>query len=49
MNEAKILSAKAANPKADTFGLESRIDNMVYQLYGLIEGEIKVIEGKENG
>jgi restriction endonuclease S subunit len=41
----QILSAKAANTKADTSSLESRIDKMVYQLYGLTEEEIKMIEG----
>ncbi|MHB9295132.1 hypothetical protein PilKf_00873 [Pillotina sp. SPG140] len=43
----QILSAKAANPKADTGGLERQIDNLVYQLYGLTtEEEIKMIEGE---
>jgi hypothetical protein len=44
MNETKIFSAKAANPKADTSSLEARIDKMVYQLYGLTYDEVKVIE-----
>ncbi|MDR1896454.1 MAG: Eco57I restriction-modification methylase domain-containing protein [Prevotellaceae bacterium] len=43
----KILAAKAANPKADTSSLESRIDKMVYQLYGLTDDEVKVIEEKD--
>ncbi|GHV74165.1 hypothetical protein AGMMS49940_14670 [Spirochaetia bacterium] len=42
----KILAAKSADPKADTRGLEARIDGMVYELYGLGEEEIKVVEGK---
>ena len=41
----KILSAKAANPKADTSNLEKQIDKMVYKLYELTEEEIKIIEG----
>jgi adenine-specific DNA-methyltransferase len=42
----QILAAKAANPKADTSGLEARIDKMVYQLYGLTEEEITAVEEK---
>lgn len=41
----EILSAKAANPKADTSALEKQIDEMVYKLYDLTEEEIKIIEG----
>ena len=40
----KILSAKRSNPSADTSGLESEIDRLVYQLYGLTEEEIKIVE-----
>ncbi len=43
----KILSAKAANPKADTSELERQIDEMVYKLYELTEDEIKIIEGRK--
>ena len=42
----KILTCKAQNPKADTSELEAQIDTMVYQLYGLNEEEIAIIEGK---
>ncbi|MBQ3691526.1 MAG: N-6 DNA methylase, partial [Bacteroidales bacterium] len=42
----RILSAKKANPQADTSALESEIDRLVYQLYGLTEEEIKVVEQK---
>ncbi len=42
----KILSAKKKNPEADTSALETEIDNLVYQLYGLTEDEIKIVEGK---
>lgn len=31
----------------DTSALESEIDRLVYQLYGLTEEEIKIVEGKE--
>lgn len=32
--------------KADTSEEESTIDELVYQLYGLSEDEIKIVEGK---
>ena len=40
-----ILKAKATNPKADTTEQEAEIDRLVYGLYGLINEEIKVIQG----
>ncbi len=43
---AHILSAKAADPAADTGVLESEIDQLVYQLYGLTPEEIAIVEGK---
>ena len=39
-----VLSIKATNPSADTSALESEIDRLVYQLYGLTEEEIKIVE-----
>ena len=39
-----IISRKRNNPSADTSALESEIDNLVYQLYGLTEEEIKIVE-----
>ena len=42
----RILAAKRANPQADTFALEREIDQLVYELYGLTEEEIAVVEGK---
>lgn len=42
----KILKAKKENPSADTSALESEIDRLVYQLYGLTEEEIAIIEKK---
>mgnify|MGYP001351589411 CR=1 FL=1 len=42
----QILSAKNADIKADTIQLEAKIDQLVYELYGLTEEEIKIVEGK---
>ena len=39
-----IMTTKNANPSADTSALESEIDRIVYQLYGLTEEEIKIVE-----
>jgi len=33
--------------KQDTQELENQIDRKVYELYGLSEDEIKVVEGRE--
>jgi hypothetical protein len=41
----KILIAKKSDPKPDTTALEKEIDQLVYQLYGLTEEEIKIVEG----
>lgn len=41
----EILSAKHDDPKADTRVLEKEIDRLVYELYGLTEEEIKIVEG----
>lgn len=40
----KIMIAKEEDPSIDTSVLESEIDHLVYQLYGLTEEEITVIE-----
>ena len=40
----RILAAKRKDPGADTSALEREIDALVYQLYGLTEEEIKVVE-----
>jgi len=40
----RILAAKRANPQADTSALEREIDGLVYQLYGLTEEEIAIVE-----
>jgi len=41
-----ILVAKCANPQADMSALGRGIDQLVYQLYGLTEEEIGIVEGK---
>ena len=41
----QILSLKKENPQADTSALEREIDLMVYELYGLSEEEIEIVEG----
>ena len=40
----RILSLKKADSMADTTPLETKIDNLVYQLYGLTSEEIAVVE-----
>lgn len=42
---AQILAAKKANPAANVSTLEAEIDRLVYQLYGLTEEEIALVEG----
>jgi hypothetical protein len=42
----RILAAKGGNPQADTSALEREIDQLVYELYGLTEDEVKIVEGK---
>lgn len=43
----RILSAKKSNSEADTSVLEAEIDRHVYDLYGLTEDEIKIVEEKK--
>ena len=40
-----ILSAKEADPVADTSELERELDRLVYNLYGLTDEEVAVVEG----
>ena len=40
----QVLSLKKENPEADTTALEREIDLMVYELYGLSEEEIGIVE-----
>ncbi|MCC5919212.1 MAG: Eco57I restriction-modification methylase domain-containing protein [Cyclobacteriaceae bacterium] len=42
----KIITIKKENPLADTTDLEQEIDQLVYELYGLSEEEIKIVEGE---
>ena len=42
----QILSLKKTNPGANTSALEKEIDQLVYQLYGLTEEEIRIVEEK---
>jgi hypothetical protein len=45
INEIGTLMAKRANPQADTSKWEEEIDQLVYQLYGLTEDEVRIVEG----
>lgn len=40
----QILSAKQTDPQSDTSALEAEIDKIVYELYGLTDEEIKIVE-----
>ena len=42
----KVLEKKKADSEADTSTWEAEIDKLVYELYGLTEEEVKVVEGK---
>ena len=41
-----VLTAKAANPKANTTKQEAEIDRLVYKLYGLTTEEITAVENQ---
>jgi type I restriction-modification system DNA methylase subunit len=41
----RILTAKQRGAEADTRAMEREIDELVYQLYGLSQEEIKIVEG----
>lgn len=43
----KILAVKKQNPQTDTNHWEREIDQLVYELYGLTEEEIKIVEGNQ--
>ena len=45
---SQILFIKENSPTADTTTLESQIDQLVYELYGLTEEEIEIVEGSVN-
>ncbi len=40
----RILAAKKVDPVADTSVLESKINQIVYELYGLTKEEIAIVE-----
>ncbi len=40
-----ILTKKRLSPQADILDLENSIDRLIYDLYGLSEDEIKIVEG----
>ena len=40
----QIIERKRENLLSDTSALEAEIDRMVYELYGLTEDEIKIVE-----
>ncbi|GAB3026589.1 class I SAM-dependent DNA methyltransferase [Spirosoma pulveris] len=40
----QILTAKATDPTADTSALEAEINQLVYELYGLTDEEIAIVE-----
>jgi hypothetical protein len=40
-----LLAIKSENPNTTTTSLEREIDKLVYQLYGLTEEEIAIVEG----
>jgi len=41
----QILTLKKSNPQTEVSNLETQIDQLIYQLYGLNEDEIKIVEG----
>jgi hypothetical protein len=41
---SRVIESLCINPSAETSALESEIDSLVYQLYGLTEEEIKIVE-----
>lgn len=43
----QILSLKEQNPSADTAQLENQVDELVYNLYGLDEEEIAIVNGRD--
>jgi len=47
MENSKYLSSREGQNKVDEY--ESQLDEMVYKLYDLTKGEIKIVEGATNG
>ena len=46
IRRSTLVQSDRANLQADMSKLEDQIDQLVYQLYGLTEEEIKIVEGK---
>ena len=46
---AQILDAKKSNPQADTSPLEAKIDDLVYDLYGLTDEERAIVDPERFG
>jgi hypothetical protein len=42
-----LVRSTTSIESADIPGLEAEIDRLVYQLYGLTEDEIAIVEGRE--
>ena len=42
----RILAVKEVDPSVDTSELEAEIDQLVYNLYGLTDEEVAVVEGR---
>jgi adenine-specific DNA-methyltransferase len=42
----KSMAVKSADSQADASTLEGEIDRLVYELYGLTEDEVKIVDGK---
>lgn len=42
-----LMIGKRADPQADMSALEGEIDQLVYQLYGLTQEEIDIVENKK--
>lgn len=45
----QILDRKKSDPNTNTSSLETEIDRLVYELYGLTEEEIRIVEEGEKG
>jgi len=43
----RILTIKKDDPAADISDIEAKIDRLVYELYGLTDDEIAIVEGRE--
>ena len=46
MSMIRCMVVKSVEPQAGMSALEGEIDQLVYQLYGLSEDEIGIVEGK---